>query len=221
MKRLFLVLFLGSIIFGCAEKQTDTQKSVPNFSEARDAIEIQFIMNELGKLVDSTYTETTKLNSIIVFKIIDQKGNIRPIGMEKAIKLYLSNIEDNTPNMYPIFEIKGTSKVILPVFGKGLWDKIWAKIVIDKKTMKVMYIEFEHKAETPGLGAVINEPVFENKFVGSTISLEAKNYALYKNDEKIMDGNQRIDAIAGATITSQGAIEMLNKGLLKYKMYLH
>ncbi|MFK7749242.1 MAG: FMN-binding protein [Kordia sp.] len=220
MKRLLLLVLLGSLVLGCAKKLINTKLPVTNVVKPYYGIQVQLIINEVGTLADSTFNDSSDLKSIINFKVIDSAGNIKPIALEKALKLYLSNTKDYTPTMYPIFEIKNTSKVILPVFGTGLWDKIWAKVVVDKSTMKVLQIAFEHKGETPGLGAEINKPMFENKFVGSTISMEDKSYALYKRDKIIIRGNQKIDAITGATITSQGAIDMLNKGLLKYKNYI-
>ena len=122
--------------------------------------------------------------------------------------------------MYPIFEIKNTTKVILSVFGNGLWGKIWAKVVVDKKSFEVVDIDFDHKSETPGVGGNINEAAFRDQFIGSIVKLENNTYSLYKEDKLIIDGNQRIDGMSGATITSKGAIEMLNNDLMLYKNYL-
>ncbi|WP_298511278.1 FMN-binding protein [uncultured Kordia sp.] len=220
MKRLLLLVFFGSIVLGCDKKQIPTKQTSVSVLKPSYGFHLDALIDEFGKLADSTFNDSKDLKSILNFKVIDQNGNIKPIGMEKALKLYLSNTKDNTPEVYPIFEIKNTSKAILPVFGKGLWDKIWAKVIVDRKTLKVVQIEFDHKGETPGLGANMSKVEFESQFVGSVLSLESSNYALYKRDEQLMSGNSKIDVISGATITSKGAIEMLNKGLLKYKAYL-
>jgi len=220
LKRIFLIILFGSFLICCHQKPSAVVKDIEVTNE-QTPYWMQFIILELGKIADSTFNDSKDLNSILSFKIIDTKGTVKPVSMEKAIKLYYSNTKNNSPLVYPIFEIKNSSKVILPVFGKGLWDKIWAKVVVDKKTFKVLQIEFDHKGETPGFGANISEPEFKSQFIGSILNLNQASYSLYKNYERLIKGDSKIDAISGATITSMGAIEMLNKGLLKYRVYLH
>ncbi|MFT5824178.1 MAG: Na+-transporting NADH:ubiquinone oxidoreductase subunit C [Crocinitomix sp.] len=192
----------------------------PDLSQNIDVHRIDRIIDEFGKLADSTYSDSTVLGTIMDFKTIDMNGVIESVEEGRAINLYYENIRSKKTSVFPIFEIRNTSKVILPVYGHGLWGKIWAKVVIDKATMNVLNIEFGHKSETPGIGGNINEPEFKTQFIGSKIYLSKNNFSLYKNDKKLIEGEQKIDGMSGATITSKAAIEMLNNDLLKYKPYL-
>ncbi|MBT8271053.1 MAG: Na(+)-translocating NADH-quinone reductase subunit C, partial [Bacteroidia bacterium] len=61
----------------------------------------------------------------------------------------------------PLFigEKEGKTYYIAPIRGKGLWDAIWAYVAMDEN-MVVQGAYFDHKAETPGLGANIKERFF-------------------------------------------------------------
>ena len=50
----------------------------------------------------------------------------------------------------------GVRYYVAPIRGKGLWDAIWAYIAMDENMM-ILGAYFDHKAETPGLGANINQ----------------------------------------------------------------
>ena len=114
-----ILLTLIILIIGC-----DTRpKFFQDVEKTRDEYELKWASIELGKLADSTFTDSTDLKSVLNFKTIDLKGEVTSVDMETAVRLYTSNTKSENLNLYPIFEIKNTSKVIVPVFGMGLWDK--------------------------------------------------------------------------------------------------
>ena len=47
---------------------------------------------------------------------------------------------------------------VLPTYGNGLWDNVWAYVAIDGDAETIEGIVFDHKGETPGLGARITDP---------------------------------------------------------------
>ena len=122
----------------------------------------------------------------------------------------------------PLFigEKDGKTYYIVPVRGKGLWDAIWGHIAMDED-MVVQGVFFDHKGETPGLGANIKERFFmddftgEKLFDGSTFKgiTVAKGNADPKNENK---EDNEVDAIAGATITGDGVSAMLKSDLKRY-----
>ena len=108
--------------------------------------------------------------------------------------------------------------------GKGLWDAVWGFVSLDEK-LTVKGIFFDHKGETPGLGANIKERYFMDDFIGEKI-FEGEAYkgidiAKGNNDplNKIKDDNE-VDALAGATITGNGLAVMIKKDLKMYLPYL-
>ncbi|HBE40824.1 MAG TPA: hypothetical protein DDW27_06390, partial [Bacteroidales bacterium] len=67
----------------------------------------------------------------------------------------------------PVFRAatgEGEPVIILPVEGKGLWGPINGYVSL-KQDMNTIYgVTFDHKSETPGLGAEINTTSFESMF---------------------------------------------------------
>ncbi len=64
-----------------------------------------------------------------------------------------------------IGEKDGKTFYMAPIRGKGLWDAIWAYVAMDEN-MVVQGAYFDHKGETPGLGANIKERFFMDDFIG-------------------------------------------------------
>jgi len=113
---------------------------------------------------------------------------------------------------------------IIPMYGKGLWDAIWGFVALDE-TMTVQAVYFDHKGETPGLGANIKMRYFMDDFSGETI-LKGTRYvgisvAKGNNDplNKTKDDNE-VDALAGATITGNGVSAMIKESVNLYRPYL-
>ncbi len=193
---------------------------VGNFSMKEIVSDIEYERMEVGRLVDSTFTRKTNLDSLVTYKTIDSYGNVKTVRFGGALSLDRMHINKQDNSEYPIYEINNTNKVILSVYGEGQWDWIAAKVVVDKTTLELLEIQFDHKQETPGLGAVITTPEFRSQFVGSKLDLTGNSYSLQYSDSVLISGNYKIDGISGATITSKGAINMLNDGLKVYKEYL-
>ena len=126
----------------------------------------------------------------------------------------------------PLFigEKDGITFYITPIRGKGLWDAIWGYVALDKN-MVVQGAFFDHKGETPGLGANIKQRYFMDDFEGEELLNEAgafKGIAVAKgnNDPKnIVKDDHEVDALAGATITGDGVSAMIKKDLKLYLPY--
>ena len=113
---------------------------------------------------------------------------------------------------------------IIPMRGKGLWDAIWGFVAVDKN-MIVQGVYFDHKGDTPGLGANIKQRYFMDDFIGESI-LNNDNYvgitvAKGNNDptNETKDDNE-VDALAGATITGDGVSAMIKQSVALYKPFL-
>ncbi len=119
----------------------------------------------------------------------------------------------------------GEEFYIIPMRGNGLWDAIWGYVSLDKEFKKVKGAFFDHKGETPGLGANIKEAYFRDDFIGESILDAAGNYkgiTVKKGnaDPKNVDKNDNeVDAMAGATITGDGVTAMVKKGIKMYQPY--
>lgn len=169
---------------------------------------------------DSQEIPDTNVSTMLESKLMDENGATRNAKMGGALEVYLNNTTSSKATSYPVFEVKNSSLVILPISGKGLWGAIWADVLLDKNTMEIVSIVFDHETETPGLGAEITHSYFKNQFVGVRLDPTSRCFSLHQDGEEVLEGKECIDGVSGATITSKGAVQMLNNGLLKYYAYL-
>ncbi|MDG1037963.1 MAG: Na(+)-translocating NADH-quinone reductase subunit C [Polaribacter sp.] len=126
----------------------------------------------------------------------------------------------------PLFvgEKDGQTFYVAPIRGKGLWDAIWGYVAMDQD-MVVQGAYFDHKGETPGLGANIKQRFFMDDFSGEHLMSDAGDFkgitvAKGNNDPKNDDKTDyEVDAIAGATITGDGVSAMIKSDLKLYVPY--
>lgn len=132
----------------------------------------------------------------------------------------------------PVFEaVKNDSVyIIIPVYGKGLWGPIWGYLSFNRidsvregmpHYSEIYGVMFDHKGETPGLGAEINQPSFQLPFRGKNIfDKEGKftSISVVKGGADPESDNQ-VDAISGGTITSKGLEAMLDTCLVPYQHF--
>lgn len=122
-----------------------------------------------------------------------------------------------------VANINGATKYILPLSGKGLWGGIGGYLALDADKNTVYGVNFNHESETPGLGAKIVEMPFRKQFEGKHIrnaAGEVVSVAVLKAG-KHADGQEQVDAISGATITSSGVSTMLEVNLAEYAEFLN
>lgn len=121
-----------------------------------------------------------------------------------------------------VADLNGETKYILPLSGKGLWGGIGGYLALDEDKNTIYGVNFNHESETPGLGAKIVEMPFREQFEGKHIrnaANEVVSVAVLKAG-KHADGQEQVDAISGATITSSGVSTMLEVNLEEYKEFL-
>ena len=125
--------------------------------------------------------------------------------------------------IYPlfIFENEGEKYYIVTVRGSGLWDEIWGNIAIKDDFNTVAGASFDHKGETPGLGAEIKDnPNFSKQFRDKELYTESGEYVsvtVRKGGAK--DPDHEVDGITGATVTTNGVNKMLYEGIKQYESY--
>ncbi|SDL02028.1 Na+-transporting NADH:ubiquinone oxidoreductase subunit C [Catalinimonas alkaloidigena] len=133
--------------------------------------------------------------------------------------------------LYPVFmltEEGDSSKVesyILPMYGNGLWDKIWGFVALEKDLNTIRGVVFDHKSETPGLGARIAERYLQARYKGKHIydeSGDLVSVTMVKgesgNDTNYDDFH--VDGMSGATLTGKGVNNMLQAYLSYYEPFI-
>ncbi len=159
--------------------------------------------------------------------LTDSAGNM--FTFEQKGVNYTDYLEEGAKSGYstlPLklyFQIKGGG-IVLPVNGFGLWDAIYGYIGVDKNGFTIIGVSWYDQKETPGLGAEIANPSWQKLFIGKTLfhgkKLESfglnfvpkEMLTLLPSDNK----EYSIDAISGATITTQGVQHAIKLSLSPY-----
>jgi len=186
-------------------------------------------------ILASVGIESTRKNAAELYKkyivsenVIDSKGakkegsNAFNINMKQEVSKKAEN------RNLPIYTCKENEDkyYIIPLRGKGLWGPIWGYLALEKDLKTVHGIVFNHKGETPGLGAEIAKKPFQKQFIGRTIFDNEGKFTsinVYKGGKGAAkaagDTEHGVDAISGGTITSKGVQAMLKNCLSPYETY--
>lgn len=135
---------------------------------------------------------------------VEQQGEVsRRLSAEEDVA-GVRDLEQHSM-FYVAYEEDGESvkAYILPIRGAGLWGMMYALLAIEPDGQTIAGLNFYEHGETPGLGGEIQNPRWVSNFIGKQ--------AVNENGEieiRVMKGanpeRNQVDALAGATITSNG-----------------
>ncbi|MEM6276779.1 MAG: Na(+)-translocating NADH-quinone reductase subunit C [Pseudomonadota bacterium] len=102
-------------------------------------------------------------------------------------------------------EAGGVDKVVLPIHGYGLWSTLYGFIAIEENGNDIFGLQFYQHAETPGLGAEVDNPRWRAQWNGKELRTDDGELAITVSKTVPPAGKDyHIDALAGATLTSVG-----------------
>ena len=206
------------------KKGLDTNSNVYTIIYATIIVVIVAVMLALVSQVLSPRQEANKLldtQKQILVALNQDYSNTNPAA------LYLSLVNDTIDvNGAPVYvaNIKGETKYVLKLHGAGLWGGIGGFLTLDADKNTIYGINFNHESETPGLGAEIVTEKFRKQFIGKTIKNnagEVVSVAVLKAGKSPAEGQKKVDALSGATITCDGVSTMLATNLAEYAEFLN
>ena len=160
--------------------------------------------------------------------LVNAKGEtLGTLDKEKAViytpselKVQNRSIKGGKDFKVPVYTFNNGVTVI-PIYGAGLWGPVWGYLSFDESLDNMAGAYFDHESETPGLGGKIkDDPAFRAQFNGKTVDwTDARPFDIVKGGAPAGKRNA-IDAITGATMTSNGLGEAINNWLEAYKGYL-
>ena len=180
---------------------------------------LAFVSQTLKPMQDANValdTEKQILNSL----------NLRGLSDEDAHATYEKIVKfDEAQNVYVCTLENGDVKYVLPLKGQGMWGGISAFLAIDSDKNTVYGVYFNHEGETAGLGAEIKDnQKWQEKFQGKKLFKNGDTSAIVLSvKKKVEDPASQVDAVTGATLTSNGVAAMLSdksKGLGQYLDFL-
>lgn len=228
---IIMVVVVGSLLAGFASGLKPMIKANEKFEKQQNILYAMNVNDNEGD-GDVVFIPTDRVeeefNKYIKKQLVLQGDEV--LEDDKAYLIDLKKEEtkakdESYERRLPLFvgEKDGKEVYVIPVRGKGLWDAIWGFVAVDK-SMTVQGVYFDHKGETPGLGAEIKQRYFMDDFTGEKFlngnAFEGISVAKGNNDPKNTDTtDNEVDALAGATITGDGVSAMLKKDIKMYVPY--
>ncbi|MGY8988987.1 MAG: NADH:ubiquinone reductase (Na(+)-transporting) subunit C [Flavobacteriales bacterium] len=169
-------------------------------------IKEELVLNHLGEIINNLSAFDVELSKEVKKSIVEDDQNMPLEERTSLLPLYISDVE-------------GETKYIIPLRGKGLWGPIWGFISFNDDLNTVFAAVFDHKAETPGLGAEINTSSFQDTFQGKTIFEQGEFVSIFVQKGGSNGDIHKVDGISGGTITSDGVTNMLNERFKRYLPY--
>ena len=181
------------------EKKSDILSSIGVIGENPELLFSEYITDQLviqdGRVVSS---------DIAAFDI----------DMAAAVK------ESNNSRKVPLFKAEKNGNIfyVIPMRGTGLWGPIWGYVSLKGDGNTILGASFDHEKETPGLGAEISTPIFQDQFPDKVLFSQTRDGIEVRKGDAY--GLQQVDGISGGTITSVGVQTMLEDCLVPYKEFL-
>jgi Na+-transporting NADH:ubiquinone oxidoreductase subunit C len=194
------------------EKKMDILRSVGKAERAGEVKDKDvYIEEEYSRYITGSYVIDTagkKKEGVDAFTV-DLKVELAKPVQERNLPVFVFTADDST------------HKYIIPMRGTGLWGPIWGYVSFYEDFNTIYGAIFDHKGETPGLGAEINKNFFQVQFVNKKIFDEKGNFVsirVLKGGAK-PDDIHAVDAISGGTITSVAVQTMMKNCLGNYEYY--
>jgi Na+-transporting NADH:ubiquinone oxidoreductase subunit C len=120
-------------------------------------------------------------------------------------------------NRAVVYKLKGedgaTSRLILPVEGKGLWSTLYGFVAVSADLEHIEGLTFYEQKETPGLGGEVENPAWKALWPGRKIfgdDGEVKIQVIKGQAGSVEEDPYHVDGLSGATITSRGVTHLLH-----------
>jgi Na+-transporting NADH:ubiquinone oxidoreductase subunit C len=188
--------------------------------------EIEKKQNILASVnIESTTVDAEQLyaEKIVNEYVVNSKGEV--VEGENAFTTDLKVQRSKKPEerLLPVFECQTPDglKYIFPLYGAGLWGPIWGFVALNDDMNTIYGANFDHQGETPGLGAEISTPMFEDPFVGKKIFDESGTLVsiIVAKVGQNAPAEHKVDGISGGTITSKGLEKMLLDDFTTYQEF--
>ena len=157
-------------------------------------------------------------------KVIDYEGNI--VEGREILKVNLEEEkkkpEDERVLPFFVFDNNGEKYYIMSMYGSGLWDAIWGNMSLKADLVTVAGASFDHKGETPGLGAEIKDnQVWVNQFIGTNVYRDNKYSGITVRKGGAKDKKYEVAGLSGATVTADGVDKMIKAYFTNYEPFLN
>lgn len=213
-----IVAFLLAFVFQALKPMQDANVALDKKKQILNSLNIRDLNDAQA---DAKYKEV-----VVADRVIDEKGKVLlpgTTGGENAgFKLDSKDYKEGKLALY-ICRVNGETKYVIPVYGMGLWGPISGYIALNADKSTVYGVYFNHESETAGLGAEIKDnKAWQERFQGKKLFKNGDDKTIALSvEKKVEDPTTQVDAVTGATLTSNGVRDMLHEALGKYLVFIN
>ncbi|MDR2847649.1 MAG: NADH:ubiquinone reductase (Na(+)-transporting) subunit C [Bacteroidales bacterium] len=220
---LYIFCFSSALVLLVAAALSFTSLTLSDKQKANIEIERkQNILSALGVETVVAEVEAAYAQYIKQGVVIKMDGTVVDGEQPEKLDLKKENLKPAEERLLPLYlaEKDGKSFIVIPVRGTGLWGPIWGNVALEDDMNTVYGATFDHKGETPGLGAEISTVGFQKQFQQKTL-FDANRFVSVAVEKpgSYTANNHTVDAISGGTLTSKGLEAMLRNSLEPYQTY--
>lgn len=192
-----------NVLEAAGQKITDPAKIDQTFDQL---IETRIVDLQTGQFLDPDAVDIEKFDQRKEAK--DPSTSIELTQEEDLAKI---KRRENRSQVFMVKEGEEISRLILPVYGKGLWGTMYAFLTLGGENFNTIeaLVFYEH-VETPGLGGEIENPRWKAQWEGKKVrGDQGKIQIEVVKGAADPDSPHEIDGLSGATITSRGVTDLL------------
>ncbi len=180
------------------------------YNRAIKAVVVDLELNEVTSRVEPGAKETdakaAARDSSMHALVTDLGPDVRDIASIRKREHYST--------IYEVREGDQLKTLVIPIRGYGLWSTLWGFIALDMTNtaagaegITIKGLSYYQHGETPGLGGEVENPLWKAKWPGKHVYDADWNVLVEVSKSATTD--YQVDALSGATITSNGVTSML------------
>lgn len=218
-----LCLVCSILVSGAAVALKPIQDANKALDKKRNILQIAGLVQE-GKTVDEMFEQVEPkvvdlATGEYVTDIDPATFDARAAAVDPTQNVVLTKEQDiasikrraKYATVYLVRDAKSqVEKIILPVSGYGLWSTLHGFISLSNDVNTITGFGFYEHAETPGLGGEVDNPKWKALWSGKQLFDEEGNIALDIVKSSTPDNLYQIDALSGATLTSNGVENLVH-----------
>ncbi len=226
---LYIILYAVAITVVCGGLLAFASQSLKPLQDANVELERkQNILSTVMEIKDGD--DINKIYSERVKElVIDFNGNVKEGVTAASVIIAAEYKKKPEDRLLPVYEFRNQENpenldnVVLPIYGFGLWNDIWGFVALKSDLNSIQGVKFQHKGETPGLGARIESEEIQGRYKDKSIFDGDVLASINMQKGEGMDYSSeahKVDGMSGATLTAKGVNNMMLDYLTCYHNYL-
>ncbi len=222
-----MVLIVATLLSLLSINLRDRQKQNVDLEKKGNLLQSVGLLNVPAGESKATVIDRDYVKYIVKAVLVNRNGEILSEDNAEVFSVFINVAKEYSKPLneqrLPLFVAKlndGSLKYIFPVNGAGLWGPLWGYVALNSDLNTIYGVVFDHKGETPGLGAEIVGEAYTSQYVEKQIYNGVELVGVKSLKGGAAGNPHAVDAITGGTITSRGVEDMILESMKGYDAYI-